>query len=246
MTLALLSTVLSDVVSFFQASIWPRFLHIVLAWYDHPDMLWTIIPLLAATTLMVLYFGRYKTEKLGWNTAFGNTISLFFVIASLAQGLILKYTPSDFFDPAAAYLIVFDQPLYQLIFLSILGLEAVLLMNVNYYHRLPEWLSFYISSTIPMNGLSLLAILVIKGDVPLDRITIYTAIFFFFVFWASFTLLKWYVKPSRAAKAVITRKNNIARAARKRKIEEFQAAAAQNGTVLDSKAKRFWKGIWGE
>ncbi len=207
-------------------------------------MLWTIIPLLAATTLMVLYFGRYKTEKLGWNTAFGNTISLFFVIASLAQGLILKYTPSDFFHPSATYLIVFDQPLYQLVFLSILGAEAVLLMNVNYYHRLPEWLSFYISSTIPINGLSLLAILVIKGDVPLDRITLYTAIFFFLVFWASFTALKWYVRPSRGAKAVITRKSNMARAARKRKLEEFQAEAAQKWEILDKKAKSFWNGMW--
>lgn len=244
MDLSLLITAFSDGVSFFQDGIWPRFLRIVLAWYNRPDMLWTIVPLLAATTLMVLYFGRYKTEKLGWNTAFGNTISLFFVIASLGQGLILKYTPSDFFDQAAPYLIVFDQPLYQLVFLSILGAEAVLLMNVNYCHKLPEWLSFFISSTIPINGLSLLAILVIKGDVPLDRITLYTAIFFFFVFWAAFTLLKWYVKPSRSAKAVLTRKSNIARAARQRKIEEFQVDASQKWAVLDSKAKRFWRWIW--
>lgn len=168
--------VVVDGWSFFQHYIWPRFLQVVLAWYDHPDMLWTILPLLASTTLIVVYFGRYKTEKLGWNTAFGNTISLFFVIASLSRDLILRYTPKDFLDMSSPYLLRFDQPLFQMVFLVILGLEALLLMNINYYHRIPERWSFLISSAIPVNSISLLALLIIKGDVPLDRVTIYTAV----------------------------------------------------------------------
>ncbi|MBD3354899.1 hypothetical protein GF361_02850, partial [Candidatus Woesearchaeota archaeon] len=56
-----------------------RFMELVTAPYHHSELLWITIPLVAALILMDIYFGRYKKEELGWNTAVGNTLALAFV-----------------------------------------------------------------------------------------------------------------------------------------------------------------------
>ena len=44
-----------------------------------PDLWWIITPLIVITLLMTFYFGKYVSEKLGWNTALGNSVVLLFV-----------------------------------------------------------------------------------------------------------------------------------------------------------------------
>ncbi|MEK6921550.1 MAG: hypothetical protein AABX82_06710, partial [Nanoarchaeota archaeon] len=69
----------ADIVNYFSQSIFPRLGEFVNLPLAIPNILWTILPLLGIAFFIELYFGRYKTEELGWNTAFGNTISLLWV-----------------------------------------------------------------------------------------------------------------------------------------------------------------------
>ena len=51
------------------------------------EVLWILAPLVITLILMEMYFGRYKEEELGWNTAFGNTLILIFISANLIHHL---------------------------------------------------------------------------------------------------------------------------------------------------------------
>ena len=60
-----------------------RIIQIVLVPSYNPDVIWSIAPLFFGLVLMQMYFGKYKTEQLGWNTAFGNSVSLMWASAIL-------------------------------------------------------------------------------------------------------------------------------------------------------------------
>ena len=89
---------------------------------SNENLMWILVPLFLTLILMELYFGRYKKEELGWNTAFGNSLILIFVSANLINHLINN---NLWADPVKAG-VVFT--------LLILGFTLTLL---DYFHALP-------------------------------------------------------------------------------------------------------------
>src|SRR3989344_9539006 len=41
---------------------------------------WLLSPVILFWFVIEIYFGRYKKEKLGWNTALGNGLSMFWIV----------------------------------------------------------------------------------------------------------------------------------------------------------------------
>lgn len=121
------------------------------------NLLWILVPLFLTLILMELYFGRYKKEELGWNTAFGNSLILIFVSANLINHLINN---NLWADPVKTGVIIT---------LLILGFTLTLL---DYFHALPEKLAFTVSSKFPISFIAFLAILFVYIDIPLDIITL--------------------------------------------------------------------------
>ncbi len=121
------------------------------------DMLWILIPLILTMVLLEFYFGRYKEEELGWNTAFGNSLVLIFVSVYLARYLYTNNLLGDKLKlTVIATLITF-------------GLVITL---VDFFHLLPKNLAFGISSKIPLNFLAYVSIILVYTNIPLDEITI--------------------------------------------------------------------------
>ena len=58
---------------------------IVKAPLSRPELLWQLAPVILMWGVMEVYFGLHKKEELGWNTALGNGISLFWIIISAMQ-----------------------------------------------------------------------------------------------------------------------------------------------------------------
>ena len=55
---------------------------------------WLLTPIILFWLILEVYFGMYKGEKLGWNTALGNGLNLFWIVvislkALFTQGLEL-------------------------------------------------------------------------------------------------------------------------------------------------------------
>ncbi len=124
---------------------------------SNENLMWILVPLFLTLILMELYFGRYKKEELGWNTAFGNSLILIFVSANLINHLINN---NLWADPVKAG-VVFT--------LLILGFTLTLL---DYFHALPEKLAFTVSSKFPISFIAFLAILFVYIDIPLDTTTL--------------------------------------------------------------------------
>lgn len=183
---------------FLLAQIIPRFVSFIEAPIHDTDMLYTVVPLLASLTLMEIYFGRNKTEELGWNTAFGNTVALFFVMANLVRYLLSKYPVDALINDAV--------PSYKLTLVGILSLEAAILIYFNYYHMLPKNLAFLISSSLPVNVTAFLTTVMVMGNFPFDFVTLQAAIMTFLVFWVAYALLQLTIEPSEEAKIEITKK----------------------------------------
>ena len=72
-----------------------RFIELLLAPANNIDMIWMVIPLLVSTFLMTIYFGKYRKEELGWNTAFGKNGNWGF---TCDLGVIFQGSPSADFS----------------------------------------------------------------------------------------------------------------------------------------------------
>lgn len=133
-----------------------RVWEILKAIYTHPEMLWVITPVVISMILISYYFGKYKKEELGWNTAFGNSIVMLFACVDLFRYLY------------GSELLGFNA--YTMLVAVVMG-EGVLLMLLNFLHALPKSFAFALSSGMTVNAILVFLIVIVYGQVQLDYIT---------------------------------------------------------------------------
>lgn len=152
---------------------WSRIMDMLTAPYKNTDMLWMLIPLLTTMILMEFYFGRYKEEELGWNTAFGNALILIFVAIDTFRHI---------YEPVRGSMIDIISSQYTKIIISmvILGM-GLFLMLIDFFHFVPKKAAYIISSPAYINLIALLGIIIVySSQIPLDAITIFACILLFF------------------------------------------------------------------
>ena len=130
---------------------WNRFIDLLDLPIHHPEAFWIVLPLILIIILMTVYFARYKDEELGWNTALGNSFILIFVSIDLFRTI--------FNDGRSTGAIILA---------SILLLEGVVLLFVNFTHYLPKKISYFISSPLPINLTAYVFISIIYSKVSVD------------------------------------------------------------------------------
>jgi len=133
-----------------------RMFELLKAPVKQPEMFWIIVPVIISMVLVAYYFGKYKQEELGWNTAFGNGVVMLFVCVDL-----LRYLSNNHLlgSNVQTYLVV-----------AVL-IESILLTILNFLHALPKSFAFGLSSGITVNCILLFLIVVIYSKIPLDYIT---------------------------------------------------------------------------
>ncbi|MBW2991264.1 hypothetical protein KY348_06195 [Candidatus Woesearchaeota archaeon] len=156
-----------------------RFSQLVKAPFTNPNMLWIAVPLIITLVMVELYFGKYREEKMGWNTALTNALVLVFVSLNLFQ-FIFRVEGEMFFK------IFFNQAFYIAFSILLLG---ILLFFIDFFHLIPEALAFTISAHLPINITAYTAIVIVYSNLPLDFATVLAwlsliiilGVFFFFV-----------------------------------------------------------------
>ncbi len=131
-----------DINAWFQKVI-DEFITLLKAPVIAPEMWWIITPLIVITLLMTFYFGKYVREKLGWNTALGNSIVLFFVGIDLLREIYNYTVPGHFLNFAI-------NPLKTTVILAVM-FEGILLTYTAFEHALPPKVMFFIASPLPVN-----------------------------------------------------------------------------------------------
>lgn len=133
-----------------------------------PSLLWQIAPLLLLWILLEIYFGRYHKEKLGWNTALGNGISMIWIVLSA-----LQFTFSNQESLRVTW------PLFVSLFL--LGGYALLIITVSFKHSLKSKWAYLIASPSPVYYFSIISLMIAHQVIKLSLISI-IAILVIFVF----------------------------------------------------------------
>ena len=115
-------------------------------------MLWVCIPIFLSLIVMRLYFGVYRYEKLGWNSAISNALILIWVGVNSLRFVLDRH----FFSLAN-----------EKIFISVLMLcVGVIIILVCFFHALPEGIMFAVASSFSIQFLSYLCVLFIYADMP--------------------------------------------------------------------------------
>lgn len=95
-------------------------------------VLWLLVPIILFWLILEIYFGMHKEEKLGWNTALGNGLSISWVVV-----ISLKTMFENNFE-----LFSWDKLLY-IIFIAI---YSGLIIYISFTHKLEEKIFFLFTS----------------------------------------------------------------------------------------------------
>ena len=151
-----------------------RFVELVTAPYHHPEMIWIVLPLVIGLFLMQLYFGRYKKEELGWNTAVGNSMALVFVSVDLIRRIYTTSASREILD------IIFSN-LREILVVFFVALWGSWLVFGEFFHLLPKRFAFLMSSSLPTTLIAYLGIVLIYTRIPLDLSTLIAAVMLFLI-----------------------------------------------------------------
>ena len=191
---ALLAT---NLFLFFKLQVFPRFIEMLSSPFTHPKTTWMIVPLLITIFFMQLYFGRWKNEKLGWNSAFANMIALLFITVGLLYQISIMYDLKDFF--------AWGTPMYKAIFVFFIILQIFLMMIFIFMHALPRGMSFFVSSPLTVYTIAFVAIVLVYGDIPIDLVTLVTFICLYIIVQLFFAGFRWLIPPSEQAEKYLER-----------------------------------------
>lgn len=138
--------------------LWEKIVDIIQQPIANTDMLWMLIPMIAALFLMELYFGRYKEEELGWNTAVSNSLVLFFVGMNLCYFLSINNMLVGLGEVSPA---VFDMALKKSFIAYFIIIESIFLLVLNFFHLAAKRFAFGVSSGLILNFVGIMAIIFI-------------------------------------------------------------------------------------
>ena len=95
------------IIKYLDQELLPRFAKIIVTPWLNKELLWMVIPLILIIFFVQAYFGRNRTEELGWNTAFGNAISLFWISVILTR-FVIESTPIEQLFQGKALVLLFQ------------------------------------------------------------------------------------------------------------------------------------------
>ena len=194
-------SMITEFINFHINEVIPRCWELLTAPMDYPDM-WAIVGPLAMTLIcMEFYFGRYKTEQISWDSAFGNTIALFFVTAALLHQLFIRHN---------ILLLVPTYPAFgQLLVVIGLAIIAIMLALGNYFHKTPKNILQFASSAEIITVISFVISVIIFANIPLSFTTLYAATINLVLSFPIFAAFRGLIEPSTGTQAALTRKQRI-------------------------------------
>ncbi len=149
----------------------------------HGEIFGLVLPLIIATISLTLYFGRYRNEEIGWNTAFSNNVFMLFIVGNL----IVRIWNTDPISNKA-------------IFVYLLAAYTTSQLVLNYLHKIPKEISFKLNSTINTNLICYLAIVIVYSDMEFNSATILASTSIFVAFYLVKKFIWLFIPMSKGSK----------------------------------------------
>jgi hypothetical protein len=140
------------------------------------SILWLLIPIILFWFIMEVYFGRYKTEKLGWNSALGYGLSMFWIVV-----ISFKTIFENNFE-----LFSIDK----LLFVIFVAAYSVFIIFISFTHRLKAKIFFLFTSPTIVYFLFGISLLLVNGLLDISFWVIIDLIIFYIIILIFETILR--------------------------------------------------------
>lgn len=153
------------------ADIWVNILdgfkEILSAPFKDPGIWWLLTPIILFWLILEVYFGMYKGEKLGWNTALGNGLNLFWIVVISLKALFTRGLELFSID--------------KLIVVIFIAVYSGFIISVSFTHKLKEKVFFLLASPTIIYYLSGIAVLWIHGLIDISFWVVIDLILFYII-----------------------------------------------------------------
>ncbi len=136
--------------------------------FSDPSIFWFLTPIFLFWLILEIYFSKYKKEKLGWNTALGNGLSIFWLLIICLRHLFENRMENFSWGRFIALILILCY--------------VVFIIFNSFTHKLKESISFLLAAPTLVYYLSAVTILWTFGGleitfwVTIDLILIYIVI----------------------------------------------------------------------
>ena len=151
--------------------------------FKDPSVLWLLIPIIFIWFMLEIYFGIRKKEELGWNTALGNGISLFWIGMALMRQL---FQEAELSIPSFLILIVIIT-------------YSLFISYLSFTHKLSAKITYNLSKPTPVYFLAFVAIVWTYGTLEITLAIALDLIILFFTLVGIVELIK-YLLPEAQEK----------------------------------------------
>jgi hypothetical protein len=151
------------------------FLDILKSPFVDLSILWVLIPIISLWLVLEIYFGRYKSESLGWNTALGNGISLLWVNIENMRYLFSQQ-PENF--------LVRFIPVGMIIF------YGIFIVYISFTHKFSSKITYALAAPTPIYFLSSVSALWGHGSLKLTWFVIFDLFMLYLFCLIIFTLIR--------------------------------------------------------
>ncbi len=167
------------------ASLGKAFIDIFKPAFTDISLFWYLGPILIFWFILEIYFSKYKTEELGWNTALGNGLSVFWVLIISMKFLFDNHMEN------------FEWPKF--FALLIIMLYAIFIIINSFSHKLREKVSFLLASPTAIYYLSAVAILWTYGRLEITIWVLIDLIIFYGIILLLELILKKLIKGKESS-----------------------------------------------
>ena len=164
------------------ANILDGFVEIFSAPFRDSSIWWVLTPIILFWLVLEVYFGMYKGEKLGWNTALGNGLNLFWVVVISLKALFTKNLELFSIDKLMAVIVI--------------AVYSGFIISVSFTHKLKENIFFLFASPTTIYYLSGITILWIHGLINITLWVIIDLIIFYIVIVIFEIIMRKLIPPS--------------------------------------------------
>jgi len=141
------------------SNLWAAFVEVLRSMFKDPSVFWFLGPVLLFWLILEIYFSKYKKEELGWNTALGNGLSVFWILIVCIKYLFENHMANFEWQKFIALMVIL--------------VYAFFIIINSFSHKLKENVSFLLASPTITYYLSGVAILWTYGEL---KITIWVLI----------------------------------------------------------------------
>ncbi len=146
------------------------------------EALWILIPLFIVWIVLEIYFARFKKEKLGWNTALANGITLGWLTLQGMKALF-ESKPENF--------------IFRLLANVIIILYAFMIIYGSFTHKISSKWNFLLASPTPVYFLGIFSVMWGFGTLEITPIVLLDLLILFIVLVILLAIFRKFVKPAQ-------------------------------------------------